>query len=201
MPLQFEILLVVSEIFNQIITVSPVLFDLYPELEIYFHIHHPFDLITGRAAYLFQHGSLLSDDNSLMRVFLADDRSVDITDTSVFSLLHLINGYSNPVGNLLIQTAQGFLPYQLRHNLAHGLICHGILIIILRAIGQILENLLNQRVCIVSIQGRYRHNLIEIIQLPVGIDKNQNLFPLYCIRFVDYKVDAGGYWFLIKGFR
>ena len=91
------------------------------------------------------------------------------------------------MGNLLIQTAQGFLPYQLRHNLAHGLICHGILIIILRAIGQILENLLNQRVCIVSIQGRYRHNLIKIVQLPVGIDKNQNLFPLYCIRFVNNK--------------
>ena len=85
-----------------------------------------------------------------MGIPLTDDGSVDIADPAVWPLLHLVDGYRDTVGNLLIQAAQSLLPDKLRHDLTHGLISHCILVIELRSVGQIFENLLDKGVGIIA---------------------------------------------------
>ena len=64
--MELDLVLAITEILDQIITVTPVFLDLDPEFEIDLGIQHVFALVPGVASDLFSHGSTLTDDDALV---------------------------------------------------------------------------------------------------------------------------------------
>ena len=110
------------------------------------------------------------------------------------TLLHLLNGHCDAMGNLIIQKAQRLLANEFRGNLPHGLIRHRVLIIELRAVRQVFKDQLCQQIRILVLQCRKRHDFRKIADIFVGRDKGENfILVLYRINLVDYQNDRGLY--------
>ncbi len=122
-----------------------------------------------------------------MGIPLADNSRLDINKFSPRSFLHPLNLYGNAVRDLIGKQPKRLFAYQLRHNLALRLVCHGILIIVHRSLWQILENNIDKPVRVLRLQRGNRHNLRKIQYIPVCLNKFQDFLFFYRVYLVDNK--------------
>ena len=106
--------------------------------------------MAGTAADFFQHGAAFSDDDSFMGFFFADDLCLDV-EQAVGAFFHFLDGHGDPVGDLVLETAQRFLTDDLCCDLAHRLVGHGVLIVVHRPAGQILHDHFQNGVQVVAL--------------------------------------------------
>ena len=123
-----------------------------------------------------------------MGISFADDRCINIYDVPFAgTFFHTVNGYSNSMRYLCIQSMKGLFPDDLCCDLSLGLICDSIFIIKHRAIRKILENAWDNIFCILCTKSRNRYDLIKIIKFTVSINGFENLIFVYSVYFVDNK--------------
>ena len=126
-----------------------------------------------------------------MGISLADDRRLNVND-SIRTLGHLFDCDGDSVRDLLVEQAQCLLTDQLSRDLAHRLIGHGILIVVLRSIRKILEDQLRQKIRVLLAQCGYWNDLRKRADVLVRINVLCKLLLfLHGIHLVDDKNHRG----------
>ena len=122
-----------------------------------------------------------------MGISLADDRRIDVHHLPLH--FHAVDRNRNTMRDFFIQAVKRFLADQLRHNLALRLVCDRVLIIELRTVRKVFQNHFNKLIRIVSAPCRHRHDIREVIFLPVCINSRKQILFLHHINLVDHKDD------------
>ena len=143
---------IVTEIAQLALVVAPVLVDFYEGLEEYLLAEELFEALPRLHRHLLQRLSLMSDDNSLLRVALNIDDSVDMYDTLV--LLEPFDDDLNRIRYLLVIIAQYLLTDNLRDEELRRFVGELVLVEICRILRQKFLYTLHQDVNTELIRGR-----------------------------------------------
>ena len=115
-----------------------------------------------------------------------DNGSLYIKDP-VIPFFHALDDHSDPMGDLVGHETQRLLPDQLRSDLAHGLVCDRILVIILGALRQILEQGADQGIGVGLSHGRYGDDLLKPVHILIGVHGLYDLILFYGIDLIDHQ--------------
>ena len=101
---------------------------------------------------------------------LTDNGSLDIKDPIV-TLCHTFDHNGDPMRDLIRHHPKCLLTDQLRCDLAHRLIRHRILVIILRPLRKILEDRVDQSIRVGFFHCGNRYDLLKPVHVLIGIDR------------------------------